>query len=86
MFIFIPIMFTQNKVIQEMYYLNRARQIHTTKPRVSPTMGMSMAGLRPLVSDHGPTKRQTIMPGMEERMDWYIVIVATSFWTSICSA
>ena len=65
--------------------LNLARQIHTTKPSVSPTIGMSMAGFRPLVSDHGPMKRQTMMPGMEERMDWYIVMVATSFWTSICS-
>ena len=65
--------------------LNLARQIHTIKPRVSPTMGMRMAGFRPLVSDQGPMKRQTMMPGMEERMDWYIVMVATSFWTSICS-
>ena len=65
--------------------LNLARQIHTTKPSVSPTMGMSMAGFRPLVSDQGPMKRQRMMPGIEERMDAYMVIVATSFWTSICS-
>ena len=66
--------------------LNLERQIHTTTPSVSPTMGISIAGFRPLVSDQGPIKRQTMMPGMEERMDWYIVIVATSFWTSICSS
>ena len=66
-------------------YLNLARHNQMMEASIKPINGISMAGFRPLLSDQGPTKRQIIMPGMEERIELYIVTVATSFCTAICS-
>lgn len=48
-----------------------------------PTMGTTINGFLPFLSDQGPKNRDTMIAGMDSNIDWYMETVATSFWTSV---
>lgn len=48
-----------------------------------PTMGTTINGFLPFLSDQGPKNRDTMMAGMANNIDWYMDTVATSFCTSV---
>ena len=47
-----------------------------------PTIGTTINGFLPFLSDQGPKNRETMMAGMASKMLWYMDTVATSFCTS----